>query len=334
MPAMSLEATTNIAREFAHKPAVVTAFATLGGIWSAYLLNNIRYFAYHHFLRPTSLGKYKKSPSPAWALVTGASDGIGKGFAEELCSRGFNVVLHGRNKAKLQAVKDELLEQWPQVEIKVLVLEAVEAARNLDALEESVRWVANLNLKVLINNIGGSGGLKPAWLGFEQRTGEDTSMLVDLNAMFPTQITRVLLPTLIRNQPALILSIGSVCGEVPSPYASAYAGAKAYNKAWSRSLSLEMKAEGRDIEVIDILVGEVSSGSQPQDLSLFTPSSRRMAKDSLGKVGCGADVIWGYWPHHLQFGSILSLPRAIMENMIKGMVLEEKAKEETERKST
>jgi 17beta-estradiol 17-dehydrogenase / very-long-chain 3-oxoacyl-CoA reductase len=229
-------------------------------------------------------------------------------------------------------VKEELLEQWPELEAKVLVLDAVTAASNADALDDAVRCVADLNLKVLINNVGGSGGLKPGWLAVVRRKAEDTGMFINLNATFPTEMTRVLLPQLTKNQPALIMNIGSVCGEVPSPYASVYAGAKAYNKAWSRSLSLEMKAEGHAVEVMNILVGEVSSGSQPQDLNLFCPSSRRMAKDSLDKVGCGKDVVWGHWPHHLQFGMIMSLPRVIMEKMILGMALEEKANEERDMK--
>ena len=315
-------------RDFGHSSAITAALATVGGLWAAYRLFHLVSLAYCHFLYQGSLGKYQERTNPAWGLVTGASDGIGKGFAEELCSRGFNVVLHGRNKTKLEALKDDIIKQWPQREIRLLVLDASAEARNSVAIDEAVQQIADLKLKVVVNNVGGSGGLKPSWLAFAQRKPEDTHMFIDLNATFPTEITRTLLPDLINNQPALIMNVGSVCSEIPSPYVSVYAGAKAYNKAWSRSLSLEMEAEGHAVEVMNILVGAVSSGSQPLDLSFFCPSSRRMAKHSLDKVGCGRDVIWGYWPHHLQFSMVSSLPRPFMDKIVLGIALEEKSKEE------
>ncbi|WPH04987.1 short chain dehydrogenase [Acrodontium crateriforme] len=328
MDALTTNGIGTRAMNLVRQTSVMTALASVGGLWGAYQLQKLASVVYLHFLRPCSIDQYAKGSTSTWALVTGSSDGIGKGFAEELCQRGFNVVLHGRNQTKLQAVKTQLLEKWPQREIRILVLDALTGVRSAADLQEAANQLEDLNLKILVNNIGGSGGLKPAWLPLAQRKPEDTSLFLDLNAAFPTEITRVLLPQLIRNGPALILSVGSVCGEVASPYASVYAGAKAYNKAWSRSLSLEMVAEGHNVEVLNILVGEVSSGSQPQELNFFCPSSRRMAKASLDKVGCGKDVVWAYWPHQLQFGTILKLPRAIMNRMILSMVLEEKAKEE------
>ncbi|PSN69568.1 short chain dehydrogenase [Corynespora cassiicola Philippines] len=315
------------------RPTVITTLAAIGSLWSVYQLYNLASLIYLNFLRPGSLDKYRQDAVPAWALITGASDGIGKGFAEELCARGFNVVLHGRNESKLQAVKDEFLKQWPQREIKLLVLDAEVGARSPSALNSAVKQITNLNLKVLINNVGGSGGLKPAWKAFHQRTAEETLKFIDLNTTFPTEITRTLLPQIIKNQPTLIMNIGSVTSEVPCAYGSVYSGTKAYIKAWSRSLSLEVKGEGHNVEVMGILVGSVSSGSQPAPITFFCPTSRCMARYSLDKVGCGKDVLWGYWPHHLEFGVIMSLPTAIMKKIILGYALEEKINEERDMKA-
>lgn len=75
-------------------------------------------------LRPSNLPIYCHSESGSWALVTGASDGIGRAFSAELLSRGFNVLLHGRNKEKLERVKRELLELHPKRAIEIVVADA------------------------------------------------------------------------------------------------------------------------------------------------------------------------------------------------------------------
>lgn len=55
------------------------------------------------YLLPSTLNKRYNASGNNWALVTGATNGIGFGFCEELCERGFNVILHGRNKALLNS---------------------------------------------------------------------------------------------------------------------------------------------------------------------------------------------------------------------------------------
>ena len=308
-------------------PGATTAFAALGGVWTSYQLYKLSSFTYEHFVRPSSLNRYKTSSSPSWALITGASDGIGKGFAEELCERGFNVVLHGRNEKKLNAVKDGLKEQWPDREVRIMVLDAGNETGDYAKMDSAVQQLQDINLKVLINNVGGGGGVRPVWIPLQDSTEDWPRMILDLNARFPTEITKRLLPQFIKNSPALIMNIGSVGGEVPSPYITIYAGAKSYNKAWSRSLALELRAEGQDVEVLHQLVGMVSSGSEPRDTSLLCPSSRRMAQGSLDKVGCGKAVVFGYWPHELQCKMFADLPAWIGEKIILSIALSEKQRE-------
>ena len=254
--------------------------------------------------------------------MTGASDGIGKGFAEELCQRGFNIVLHGRNEKKLERVRAEFSQQWPQRGTRILVLDAVESAGDLPRIKAAVDSLKNLNLRILVNNVGGAASVKPLVLPFQQSPEEATSIQLDLNVRFQTELTRLLLPQLIANQPASILNVGSASADLPCCYLSVASGVKAYQKAWSRSLSLEMKAEGADVEVLYFQLGMVSSGSSPRPTSLLVPSSRRVAAACLDKVGCGRDIVYGYWPHEVQFALVGLLPTFIagrvMMNIAKG----------------
>ena len=305
--------------------------AGLGAFYTLKKISGLSSFFYMHLLRPSSLQRYNSASdgksSASWALVTGASDGIGKGFAEELCNRGFNVVLHGRNEAKLSAVRQELLKQWPKREIKILIFDVVNDTGNTAKLEAAVAELKGLDLRVLVNNVGGGAGIRPVYVPFHERDAKITNLFIDLNLRFPTQITRLLLPQLIQHEPACILNIGSLASESVAPWACVYSGTKAYNKSWSASLDMELKAEGHDVEVKLIQTGMVSTGSEPRDVSMTIPSSRKFAKHSLDKVGNGYRYVHGYWVHELQQNFLLSLPTRISDKLLVYLVGKEKEKD-------
>jgi short subunit dehydrogenase-like uncharacterized protein len=76
-----------------------------------------------YFLYPSALHRYlcDRDGRKTWAQVTGASDGIGEGFVNELCSHGFNVVLHGRNAEKLTRVQEALRAEYPKSEVHIAI---------------------------------------------------------------------------------------------------------------------------------------------------------------------------------------------------------------------
>ncbi|KIX05795.1 uncharacterized protein Z518_03767 [Rhinocladiella mackenziei CBS 650.93] len=270
-------------------------------------------------LHSSKLSRYQHTTSggKSWALVTGASDGIGKGFAQELCSRGFNVVLHGRNEKKLAGVKDELEKEF-KCEIRLLVLDAA-ADWNPTSESTVLAVLKDLTLTVVVNNVGGSGGIRPDWAALTEISAADLDTWINLNTRFMSQITRLVLPLLAQNQPALILNVSSASEQVPTPYLVAYAAAKAYVSRWCVSLNCEMVAENLDVEIKSLDLGMVvTAGAERDDsmLSLFMPSARTVAKTSLDKVGCGHVVVTPYWPHILQFGVLSALPDWILQKMV------------------
>lgn len=91
-------------------------------------------------VRPSNLSTYRHCESGSWALVTGASDGIGRAFSAELLSRGFNVLLHGRNEKKLEMVKRELLELHPKRAIEIVVADASKQVRCIE-VPDNVKWL-------------------------------------------------------------------------------------------------------------------------------------------------------------------------------------------------
>jgi 17beta-estradiol 17-dehydrogenase / very-long-chain 3-oxoacyl-CoA reductase len=298
------------------------------------LLSNIIYKIgsdlFLFLLHESTLPKFlSRSGDSSWAFITGASDGIGRGLSEELLSRGFNVILHGRNATKLEGVKSELQVQFPNREIRLAVLDVAAHARDHAAISHLVSELKadGITVSVLVNNVGGMASLAPAWLPLHLRDAKQIDMVIDLNAMFTTQLTRAMLPSLFEAKPALIINIGSLVGQLPSPYLTLYAGAKAYLGAWSRSLSSEMLCEKRDVEVMHINVGQVRAQHDKEEPTLFAPSSRRMGKAILDMVGSGRSEVAAYWPHALQMWLITSMPESLINVVMIRLALQKKEEE-------
>lgn len=306
------------------KPLLWTLFATIGTIWTGKTLANFGSFAWLHFLRSSSLDRYKTADS--WALVTGSSDGIGKAFAHELCSQGFNVVLHGRNDKRLEAVKAELLAKYPSRHVRVLVLDVAESASDCSRLDTAAGEVEDINLKILINNVG--GGARRLWIPLQDYSEDDTRLFLDINCRFQAELTRRLLPQLMNTSPALVMNIGSFVSDLPAPYISVFGGTKAFGKAWSRSLHFEMLTEGHDVEVLQVQVGMVSTPNEPRPEGLFVPNARKMARASLDKVGCGRSVVFGYWPHQLHCSLLVDMPAFVRDGLLMRIVKGLKEQEE------
>ena len=272
--------------------------------------------------RPSSVKRYLYGPSP-WALVTGASDGIGFGIAQELATNGFNVILHGRNPEKLERSKIQLEGEFKSVQFRVAVLNASSATSQ--QIEDLVASLDSLNLTILVNNVGGGATVQ----ALEKNTAEELDFVINVNARFPTQLTKALLPKLTRpDGPSLIMNIGSLA-DSGVPYATVYGGSKAFNMAMSTSLAVEIKAEGKNIEVLAIPVGRVTDVSHSKESSsFFTPTARTMAKACVDRVGCGRRVVVGYVGHAMQKFLIDQFPWIVYEMLVVPTMKDRKANEE------
>jgi hypothetical protein len=265
----------------------------------------------HCYLRPSSLHRCNPPGKESWALVTGASDGIGLGFAQELCDRGFNVFLHGRNHQKLLRVQEQLKAQWPTSKTKVIVFDA---SKPTEEMSEIVREVGNANLTVLVNNVGGViGVIATEYIKLQDMTHQQVQDMVSVNALFPAQLTRELLPILQKNAPSVILNMSSAAVN-GLPWLSVYGATKGFVGTFSTALNAEMRAGGHQVEVIGVIAGSVKSPGNPHvDEGFFIPSSRTLARSALERVGCGRSQLWTYWRYRLQGFVFEWLPERLLQ---------------------
>lgn len=297
-----------------------------------------RLLAYLYFqLRPSSLPRYHHAgpngTDKPWALVTGASDGIGLAFAHELASRNFNIVLHGRNETKLSGVKKTLESTYPSISAKLLVLEATLAPG--PSFEAAVlKVIRPLPLTVLVNNIGGASVVEPEFVALSSRTAAEVDALLNFNVGFMLHLTRIALPILERNQPALILNISSVTEIIPSPWVAVYSGGKGFVSAFTRSLRAELRADGKDVDVMSQPVARVvtpGARKTERDLALDTVSPQAIVRASLNRVGCGYAVATPYWFHQVQLTFMSLLPERVGEWFVTGHVRKEMRSMDMER---
>jgi 17beta-estradiol 17-dehydrogenase / very-long-chain 3-oxoacyl-CoA reductase len=309
--------------------SLTTLLSYVGALWIAITIAKVLRFV-ELYTRSGTLKRFQhpaKDGSKPWAVITGASDGIGKSYAHELASQGFNVVLHGRNQKKLEGVRDGLKKEFPKVEFKIVVIDAfVGGAEGLKKIQSAANELKNLHITILINNIGGGARVSGAFMfpSFDKDELEDIDALINLNARFPAQITRALLPSIIAHgKPALILNMLSFAS-AGSPYLSIYSASKEFNHSWTRALAREMRAENRPIEVLGIMTAQVSGTVNDNGAGGFLrPSAVEFAKSALKRVGCGEMVVEGCWTHGLLGRVTGLLPRSMFTKVLIDAMREE-----------
>ena len=168
-----------------------------------------------------------------FALITGASKGIGKSIAEQLAGRGFDLLLVARSADLLEQVSKEISHSTKR-NCQWLAMDLAQ-----DQAAASVFEYCNKNqivISVLVNNAGyGLSGK------FEKYSVEELTDMLNVNIMTLTKLTRLFLPSLLKQPRAYILNIGSSASYQAVPLLSVYAASKAYVLSFSRGLFQELK---------------------------------------------------------------------------------------------
>jgi 17beta-estradiol 17-dehydrogenase / very-long-chain 3-oxoacyl-CoA reductase len=285
-----------------------------------------------YFLKESTLPRYLHPKNrQAYALVTGSSDGIGLETAKALQSRGFNIILHGRNSTKLSKLAEKMNEDYPSQQVVVVAADATDPVNAVPKIVKAVQDVEGEGgkLTVLVNNVGGMAmfGIS-AYTALKDIPQDTIAKQVGLNATFPTLLTSALLPTLIANAPGLVVNISSFAGVTGLPFLTTYAPSKGFNLIFSNSLSAEMKLLKADVEVMGIVVGSVKTAGNPdEELSFMTLAPEEMARSILERVGCGRSLVTGSWKQGLATEIMGSLPSSLREMLLNAEMTKRAEKE-------
>ncbi|XP_010478014.1 PREDICTED: very-long-chain 3-oxoacyl-CoA reductase-like protein At1g24470 [Camelina sativa] len=234
----------------------------------------------------------------SWALVTGATEGIGRAFAHELAKHGLNLILVSRNLSKLEALSNDFGQEFPHIKIKIIPFD-FSSGGGYNVIEEGIKGV---EVGILINNVGIT---YPRAMFFHETDQLTWTKILKVNLEATTWLTRSLIRPMLQRRRGAIVSISSGAAVVvPSyPLCAIYAATKAYIDALTRSLHVEYKKFGIDVQcqvplyVATRMVSEVAAIHKP---SFFIPTPEVYAKAAVEQIGIGSRCS-PFWAHSLQW---------------------------------
>lgn len=234
-----------------------------------------------------------------WALITGASAGIGEAFARSLAKEKINLILIARREENLKLLSDELKRSF-QIETILLPLDLT-STNYLKNLDESIKGI---EIGLLINNAG-AGRLNK----FSEIETSVMSDIVKLNCVAPVEITTIILPGMINRKRGGIIFVSSIVGYQPVPYYGVYSATKVFDLFLGESLWYELKEH--NIDVLTVSPGgtntefqQVAGSTQKE----YYRSSEQVVSTALKNIGKKSSVVDG-WFNKLLICTNRLLPR-------------------------
>jgi NADP-dependent 3-hydroxy acid dehydrogenase YdfG len=238
------------------------------------------------------------------AFITGATSGLGKATAELFAKNGYNIVITGRRKERLDELSAHLVSTY-----KVRVLSLNFDVSNLKEVESAVNALSAdwKKINVLVNNAGLAVGLGP----INEGVIDDWERMIDTNIKGLLYITRCLSPIMIENGYGHIVNIGSIAGKEVYANGNVYCATKHAVDALSKAMRIDLLQH-------NIKVTAIHPGMVETEFSIvrFKGDEDRAKNVYKGVTPLSADDIADtiYWvasrPAHVNINDIIIMPSA------------------------
>lgn len=219
-----------------------------------------------------------------WALVAGASVGLGAAFAEVLARKGLNLVLIARRQDRLEALAQELISLYS---VKIIT-------HSLDLADIKAVKVLISQFKKPIGLLVYNAAYSPIGY-FEDVKDENLENVVDINIKGPLLLSKLVSKQMIERKKGGIVFMSSLAGNQGSPKIATYAASKAFNSILAEGLWNELKKH--DIDVLASCAGAISTpgykNAQSTKEAPGTLSAKQVAEDTLNALGEGPITIPG-----------------------------------------
>ena len=250
------------------------AFAAIGAGIVGIKVGQCLYSCYKYMIRPSY--NLQKKYGNNWAVVTGATDGIGKSYAFELARRGFKVCLFGRNAEKLDEVS-KIIKSTYDVETKSILFDFNTHYTQDKIIELNEKLMSIDKVSILINNVGAA-----SYDPLVKMSDENIHKQLNINVVGNTVMSKLMIPKLLANNgKSGCIFTGSSAYEAANPNLAVYSASKAYEHQLCISLAGEHKDD------IDFMVTRTSAVKTNMNSGryLFTITADQHAKQCLDKLG-------------------------------------------------
>ncbi|XP_046643873.1 very-long-chain 3-oxoacyl-CoA reductase-like [Daphnia pulicaria] len=236
-----------------------------------------------------------------WAVVTGATDGLGEAYAWKLASLGMNIVLIGRSHSKLQEVAYDIKREHRTIQIRTIAADFTEGESIYPLLKfELVNLPSGVGM--LINNVG----MDVATSQFDVLSPEEEiQKIINCNIMAMARLTNLLLPGMRSRQRGIIINVGSIWGtgtwcstDQFEPCSIIYGATKAFVDKFSHDLAVECRQDGIIVQsVMPTVLATKMHGLQDMP-SMFVPKPETFVDANFSTLGIESRTA-AYWLHKI-----------------------------------
>jgi short-subunit dehydrogenase len=288
---------------------VWNVFYGAGGFWG-FILGLISFAAFAFLAHELWIAKSRFGAPRApmaerygeWALVTGASSGIGAAFARALAREGVSCVLSARRLDRLDALATELREQHG-VEARVVTEDLTDpagAGRLVDA-------ISDLPISILISNAGfGQVGR------FDKLDLDRLRAMVELHCAVPVHLIRALAPGMRERARGAVVITGSISGRQALPLHAVYSATKGFARMLGESLWVELKACGIDVLVLEPGTVETEFQQQAGEIAHSGESPEQVVEIAIDTLGHQPSVVSNWYDWFRVTAAARILPRPLV----------------------
>lgn len=239
-----------------------------------------------------------------WALITGASSGIGEATALALAEKGCNLILIARRQEKLNMLQQSILKKFPQSQVHIFNLDIRDRNQVEKYLHENKKLFQQV--QILINNAGLAKGVESV----QNAQWSDWETMIDTNVKGLMSLTQILLPYLTQQNQSHIINLGSVAGRWVYPGGAVYCATKFAVRAFTEGLRMDLL--GSNVRVTNIEPGMVET--EFSEVRLQDKEKAKKVYENMKPLSAediAQNILWCLCqPNHVNIQELVVYPQA------------------------
>ncbi|XP_050444417.1 very-long-chain 3-oxoacyl-CoA reductase-like isoform X3 [Adelges cooleyi] len=203
-------------------------------------------FIYQEIIAPILHLNIDFTKTGQWAVITGSTEGIGKQYAEQLASKGMDVVLISRTRSKLESTASDIRNKYS---VNTKIIEADFIDNNSDLYDRIEKELRDLDVGVLVNNVGMMNEFPIFFLEIDKKNPLYDN-IIKCNIVSVVNMCRTVLPGMVKRRRGVIINVSSASSVTSTPLLTVYGASKAFVYKFSKDLASEYNKDGITVQCV------------------------------------------------------------------------------------